>query len=181
VLPEIHSILLSIDSMELNSLKTTLVDLHKKVSSILIQIPSEHFQKEKSSLLDALMKLSKSEFSEDEMEWRIENNLDAKINSLNERSQELIYFAVKEVFRNIIKYAKIKDKKLFIIIEMKSNLEYLYISIQDNGGKIDLINNKSGAGQGLAIHSALLATIGGNLQRDTIAGKSSTVRIKVPF
>ncbi len=63
-------------------------------------------------------------------------------------------------------------------LDWKEGLEIL---IQDNGVGLAQVNGtQAGSGQGLALHSTLLAVIGGSLSVESQPGEYTRVRIYLP-
>ncbi len=95
--------------------------------------------------LIAFIRRNASEFFEEQnikLDWKQEDISD-KLNITGE-SRRNIHLSMKEVFHNIVKHAKASQ----VQIQVYWKLDFLYISIKDNGIGIDL-SNKPEAGNGL--------------------------------
>jgi signal transduction histidine kinase len=95
---------------------------------------------------------------------------------------EVIYYAAREVVRNAARHARPAGSDLSLRLETLLNWNKgLEILIQDNGGGLDNTNvTQTGSGQGLALHSTLLAVIGGSLSVESEVGAYTRVRIYLP-
>jgi two-component sensor histidine kinase len=57
----------------------------------------------------------------------------------------------------------------------------LALTIEDNGGGLkESGDNQSGSGQGLSLHSTLMAVVGGSLAVESTPGVSTRVVLRLP-
>jgi signal transduction histidine kinase len=86
---------------------------------------------------------------------------------------QVLYYAVREAVRNAARYGRGEtlDRSLHLSLRAQAKAEGLSISVEDDG--IGLVNlqehtRNGGAGHGLALHSTLLAVLGGTLAVETL-------------
>lgn len=181
ILPEIHSIMIGIDSMKdiekRNDLLSSLSGLHKKISNLLKLIPLHPTNLIPTNFISEIKILVKSELADTDVAYNISEEAEKKLEFLEPVALEVTYYAIRELLRNISRYAKSPHRQLKVSISFyfeKSNLE---LSIEDNGDGFKATGEGKGAGQGLVLHSTMMAVIGGALIRESIAGESTKIRL----
>lgn len=118
------------------------------------------------------------------VEWIVPPDVDAQARSLPPVVAETLFHAAREAIRNAARYGKGSDpqRALDLCIRMAWS-EGLQIAIEDNGtgvqGKPQADALRSG--QGLALHSAMLALVGGTLSVQSNDGQGTRVLLSAPF
>jgi signal transduction histidine kinase len=99
---------------------------------------------------------------------------------------EVLFYAAREAIKNSARYGRAaQGKPLELGIRVNSQ-EGLRMVIEDNGTGVDpriepvQAHHRGGSGQGLAIHSTLLAVIGGSLSLDSEPGRYTRVILALP-
>jgi signal transduction histidine kinase len=54
------------------------------------------------------------------------------------------------------------------------------VSVEDSGVGLTAVSPNNGSGQGLAIHSTMMAVIGGTLTTDSVPGQYTRVSLTLP-
>ncbi len=189
VLPRLHTVLLSLSAADPEAEKsealTMLADVHRQISDLLRDLPAAAAPELRQlGLVGALRRVAEDELRQafDEVSWQATPQALQAAEALQPMQAEVVYYAAREVVRNAALHARPVESdsslKLEVRLECKDGLE---IWIADNG--VGLGNDrltKSGSGQGLALHSTLLAVIGGSLTVESEAGKYTRVRIHLP-
>jgi len=189
VLPRLHAVLLDLSASESQGTSSeplqALSDIHRQIADLLHDIPASGApQLKRYGLLEAIRRVTNEEFGSafDQVDWQIEEGLASLMASMPDIQAEVIYHAVREVIRNAARHAHpVQDHTrlcLQIGICWKDGLEIL---IEDNGaGMPSTKGEDAGSGQGLALHSTLLAVIGGSLAVESKAGEFTRIRLFAP-
>lgn len=181
ILPEIHSIMIEIDSMTNELAKKNLInslsDLHKKISNLLKLIPLHPTNLNHTNFIIEIKNLVKSELGGESVQYQIQEEAEKKLELLESIALEVIYYAVRELLRNISRYARSPDRALEVQINLILENGNLELWIEDNGKGYEESKEQKGAGQGLLLHSTLMAVIGGALIKETHIGESTKVRL----
>jgi len=105
--------------------------------------------------------------------------------------QETVYYAVREAVRNAARHGRGADARRSLHLDIAIAVgERLVIVIADDG--VGLANDRdpaepgdgllpAGAQGGLALHSTLIAIIGGRLTVDSAAGRGTRVTVELGF
>ena len=105
--------------------------------------------------------------------------------------QETVYYAVREAVRNAARHGRGADARRSLHLDIAIAVgERLVIVIADDG--VGLVNDRdpaepgdglvpAGAQGGLALHSTLIAIIGGRLTVDSAAGRGTKVTVELGF
>ena len=189
VLPRLHTILLSLSAADPNGEKSEAVEqlagVHRQISDLLRDLPAAAAPELRGlGLAEALRRVAEDELRPafDEVSWLATAEASRAASELQPMQAEVLYYAAREVVRNAALHARPAEGdltlRLDVRLEWKGGIEIL---IEDNGvGLGNTSLSKSGSGQGLALHSTLLAVIGGSLTVESEAGKYTRVRIALP-
>ncbi|AOP35598.1 histidine kinase [Leptospira tipperaryensis] len=182
ILPDIHSSILELSQVEKNPAIgeqiQVLTNLHKKVSGFLRELPDTSLEIQRLGLIDALIRLTGSEFEISWFEWSYDPMLKVNFPITKPEILEILFYACRESIRNAIRYSG------------EGNEKKVSISFQEKEGILIRIKNKiskkepeliESAGQGLKIHSALLKVFGGFLTLEFPNSTDAIVEIYLPF
>jgi signal transduction histidine kinase len=135
-------------------------------------------------LVDALHWITQSELKGafDQVSWQISSDARRESAELPPLTAEVLFYAAREAMRNAARHARHPQSDealhLRVVIEWREGLD---ICIEDNGvGIEEPLESQGAGGQGLALHSTMLAIIGGALSVESVPGASTLVRIKLP-
>ncbi|MFN2187773.1 MAG: sensor histidine kinase [Candidatus Promineifilaceae bacterium] len=193
ILPELQTTLLAIGSRASAAsdegaydVAGALAETHKKISSLLSQMPAATtVELEKAGLVRALQRSVKGEFSQafDEISWNIEPEAAEVAEQLPPVAAEVLYYAVREAVRNAAVHGrKIESDDPFCLwLTAKSGKE-LSIAVEDNGSGLNpALVADGGGGQGIALHSTMMAVVGGTLEIESAAGQFTRVTLSLPI
>ena len=164
VLPDIHGLILEKLSrnaqLSVEKEVETLKALHHRVAGLLQDMPGYDNSLGSGGLLAALQRIGNS--------YGLQIDLQAQEPSLSDSEREMVFYALREVLRNATRYA---NGSVQILPQSSTNrMDWLIVQDGDviapgmaRAGAMEL-EEQSGAGQGLSIHSALLLLSGGGLE-----------------
>ncbi|MBL1134064.1 MAG: hypothetical protein HND46_02005 [Chloroflexi bacterium] len=184
ILPTIHLAALQTSAAarttpNLRPLLQTLTDIHGQIAELIHSAlqpppiaPTAHF-------VEGLRSIIEHEFTGvfAEIRWRV----DGTPSKLKEDTQEILIHAVREVVRNAAIHGQ-RDAKVCLDIHIIA-AGRLCVEVTDNGvGPQHLSGNSTeGSGNGLALHSTLLAIVGGELALEPVVSGGTRVSITVPI
>ena len=191
VLPRLHTTLLALSSESTRSTAQeealkSLSDVHHQVAALLRDLPTVAVPEiARLGLLSALHQMVEEEFPSafEQVNWQVEPQAEAQAAALSPLTGEVLFYAAREAIRNAARHARPPGSytplTLSIAITCQNGLQ---IAIQDDG--IGIIESaptqQAGTGQGLAIHSTLMAVVGGSLAVESAPGKWTRVTLHLP-
>ena len=191
ILPRLHTALLLLNdptampSPNREEALSLLTDLHRQISNLLHDLPAaQPPEVTRLGLVAALHSLVQVDMAGlfDEVIWQADSEVEALAKNLDPLTCEVVFFAAREAIRNVSRHARVPsaDRRLVLKIHLEWRLG-LEISIQDNGPGMRLSQAESGPqGHGLALHSTLLAVIGGSLSIASAPGEFTCVTLFIP-
>jgi signal transduction histidine kinase len=189
VLPQLHAAMLTLTSgstIQQNQQAEAvelLGDVHRQVSNLLRDLPVAISPEiTRLGLAGALRWVVDQEMKGafDQVAWNIDPQAEHLAGSLQPLATEVAFHASREALRNAARHARPgrSTEPLRLCIRMSTQPDGLEIRIEDNGvGLSNLATSGSGSGAGLALHSSLLAIVGGSLEIDSEWGEYTCVRI----
>ncbi|MCA9979111.1 MAG: hypothetical protein KC413_25290, partial [Anaerolineales bacterium] len=109
----------------------------------------------------------------DAVTWHVSPDAETHVETIPTLTAEVIFYAAREAVRNAAKYGRgEEDFCLQIQINWQDGLE---IIIEDNGIGLGTAAPNSGSGHGLALHSTMMAVIGGELSINSLPGQYTRV------
>ena len=182
VLPLIHTAMLSLASgATTEAAIQQLSAAHQEVSNLLRALPPTVApQIARLGLLDALKRMVAVEFSAafDEVTWHCDEGVEAQAARVIPLAAETLYCAAREAVRNAAKYARQLDRPAGLCLTLAAHVadHQFQLAIADNGSGLP---QTPGNGQGLALHSTLMAVVGGSLVLEMNAGQGTRVVLTV--
>ncbi len=184
VLPRLHAAMLSLNGQN-NSVEALalLGDAHHQISELLRAMPSARAPEvARLGLLGALRQTLDDDLGQafDSVTWHIASEVEANVLALPALSAEVLFYAARETIRNAARYGRpdsIAPLHLTITAAWRAGLS---LSIEDDGAGVGTTTSPGGSGQGLALHSTLLAVVGGTLTVESEAGMGTRVVLVVP-
>lgn len=187
VLPRLHSALLNLNN-DAESASTSLTEAHRQISNLLRELPTATAPAiSRLGLIGSLEQVLNSELHNafDRISWDIAPEVKDAIQALPTLTVEVTFYAAREAIRNAAHHARGSGNKS--PLELKLTLTqthhkggYLELHIEDNGVGLENSSQTSGSGSGLALHSAMLAVVGGTLSIESEAGVATRVRVTLP-
>ncbi len=186
VLPRLHAALLALGASGAalapgeDDPQALLIAAHRQLSGLLRDLPSATTPAAvRLGLGEALRQVIQDEFKGafDQVSWQITPAAEARAGQLSPVQAEVIFYAAREAIRNAARHARARH--LSLALQGDDPLE---VWIRDNGvGMGATADGEKPAGHGLALHSTLLAVLGGSLAIEPSAAWSTQVVIRLPL
>ncbi len=189
-LPALHAAVLSLSRQpteaDLRQTIAALTDAHRQISDLLhaptaagAEMPAA------ADLAGALQTMVAEEFADafDSVRWQVAEVLPA----LDPLAQEVIFFAVREAVRNAALHGRgqTPNRPLNLWVAVQSD-QGLSITVRDDGVGLRYTDARpegdlaAGSGGGLALHSTMMAVLGGSLVVEALAEAGTQVTIALP-
>ncbi|MEJ2348272.1 MAG: ATP-binding protein [Anaerolineales bacterium] len=206
VLPMVHTSLLNLTGPENEQGKvipesvSLLEEIHHLLSDLLRATPATSpVEVGRLGCVGALRRAIEVEMQGwfDEVTWEIQAEGERKLEAIPAVVAEVLFFASREAMRNAARHGRRKDgaKKLCLWIGLKYQ-NGLVMTIEDNGAGFAMDEEENlgpsslthepagssdgGSGQGLALHSTMMAVIGGFLSVESAQGQYTRVTLELP-
>ena len=158
---------------------------HRQISDLLRQMPvTTMLELERLGLVKAIQKTVEAEYAQafDEINWHIEPDAAQKAEALSPLAAEVLFYAVREAIRNAAIHGRDPEsKELFCLWLTLGAREGLEVKVEDNGIGLSPVNlTPQGNGQGLALHSTMMAIVGGTLATESLPGQYSRIILSLP-
>lgn len=191
ILPNLHAAMLALSSRPdgPDGLTGEVLDqlgrVHRQISDLLRQgAAAVTPELNRLGLIDALRRVAAEELNGafDEVAWQVETEGQERTRALPALVAEVLYYAAREAMRNTARYGRDPaSPNPFCLAVTVSGRNGLEIRVEDNGiGLSAPAPSQNGAGQGLALHSAMLAVVGGSLAVDSRPGAYTRVSLTLP-
>jgi len=203
ILPQVHASMLELVShgdalIEVETTLGLLESIHQKLSSLLVSMPAAAVPEvEEYGLVGALRKLLESNMATafDQIDFYIEPEIDYKTRDLPPMVAEVIYSAVREGVRNAARYGRGMNDRSRLCLNICISTgpgDCLRITLEDNGVGIENGLSKTersstpddlaieSSGQGLSLHTTLMAIIGGSLSVSSRPGQYTRLSLDLP-
>jgi signal transduction histidine kinase len=173
VLPELHTAILYLSGAACNDpnvkeVVDTLSAAHHRISDLLREtaagVPARLAQ---SGLIAALRSLLDGDLAGEfqRVIWQIDPAAAEKVCQAPTSVTEVVYFAARELVRNAARYGRgNQPRPLRLAISLETAGERLRLGVADDGVGLSDQPSPVGAGNGLRIHSAMLAAVGASLE-----------------
>jgi signal transduction histidine kinase len=184
VLPRLHAAMLSLngtpDSAEALGL---LGDAHHQISELLRAMPSARAPEvARLGLLAALRQMVDDDLGRafDAVTWQIEPEAEAQARLIPTLTAEVLFYAAREAIRNAARHGRPDPGGPLHLTLAATWREGLSLLIEDDGAGLGTASSPGGSGQGLALHSTLLAVVGGTLAVESEPGRYTRVSLRLP-
>jgi signal transduction histidine kinase len=188
VLPQLHAALLHLNSLECSSAAAGLLaDAHRQLAGLLRALPAGREPVVAGlGLIDALRRLASGEFARafDEVDWGVDPKAEAAAQGLPPLAAEVLFYAAREAMRNAARHGRGGSEGAALSLRISADWEAncLRLVVEDNG--VGLAGQGGGerenGGQGLALHSTLLAVVGGTLSVESEPAHFTRVVLRMP-
>jgi signal transduction histidine kinase len=137
-------------------------------------------------LIPALKKALEGELSGafDAVTWNVDEEAEAEAQQIPALTAEVLYYAAREAMRNAAVYGRHAQRPLHLCVKITWRGEPhggLAIAVEDNGVGLERTDGSSaGSGHGLALHSTMMAVIGGSLTVESAPDQFTRVRLTLP-
>ena len=190
VLQQLHAAMLRMDTASGKSSPGTqealemLTDVHAQISGLLRVMPGIAAPKiSPQGLVAALRKLMADEMRSafEHVVWNIPQDLEQKTAELSRLEAEVLYYAAREAIRNAALHARLQEGEnaLTLTIGLLPENRFTLV-VEDDGIGIQAQRQQPDGGQGLALHSTMMAVIGGELDVESEPGTFTRVILRLP-
>ena len=191
ILPRIHTAIISLSaartepSSEYDAAVDQLGQAHREISNLLREMPGGAIPElARVGPIGALRHFIEKEMDGafDSVDWNVGEEAAAAMKALPSLAAEVLFYAAREAIRNASRYGRPsgdrRPLKLSIVAACREGIE---LTIEDNGVGVQVGRaSEGGSGQGLALHSTMMAVIGGALAMDSVAGQSTRILLSLP-
>ncbi len=190
VLPQIHTTMLAISAgqQQTPAIVAQLTELHRQIADILHTLPSASAKDVTTKgLLGALHTFVDHDLrgSFETVCWEIPPAAEALFAALPPLSAEVLYGAAREAIRNAAKHAAGPDAATPIHLRISAAYGTdLCLQVEDDGvGCAVSSPSQAGSGHGIALHSTLMAVIGGAWETESQPGGYTrvTLALNAPY
>jgi signal transduction histidine kinase len=199
VLPQLHAAMLGLSSGERqpdsgsSDAVALLGDVHRQISDLLREMPATAAPEvARLGLIGALRGAVAEEFESafDSIAWQIQPEAERVAGTLPPLTAEVLWYAAREGIRNAARYGRGGDpsRSLHLRIEVsgcglseKAGPGGLEVCIEDDGvGLRPERGTAGGSGQGLALHSTMMAVLGGSLIVESVPDANTRMILSLP-
>lgn len=191
VLPRLHTTMLKLSAVRTDTAEVVpqavaqLADIHNQIAKLLHAMPAAIAPEvAQLGLIGALRRVVSSELGSafDGVTWQIAPEAERLTHSIPALTAEVIFFAARESIRNAARYGRngnsARALHLVVSVDCHNGLE---ITIEDDGVGFGATSVASeGSGQGLALHSTMMAVIGGTLTVESVPAAYTRVTLALP-
>lgn len=191
VLPRLHTAMLALSSQPGANgsappdALALLGEVHRQLSDLLREMPTTTAPEvARLGLVGALRQAVDREFGGafDDIEWQVEPEAASEAQRIPSLTSEVLFYAAREAIRNAGHYGRNGDvsRPLHLRVAMvwRDGLE---IVVEDDGVGLGTVSRTNGgSGQGLALHSTMMAVVGGSLSTESVPGKYTRVLLSLP-
>lgn len=184
VLPHLHAALLSLSTSpaEHHDAIEALSSAHRQIADLLRDLPIVTAPDVyRLGLIAALKKTIVNEFSSafEKVIWEMSDGVAHSLEQLSPLVSEVVYFAAREAIRNATRHGRVLPILKIAANQRDQELEFV---IEDNGAQnLDKQQKEPSSGQGLVLHSTMMAVIGGELSFEQAAEQTARVVLRVPL
>jgi signal transduction histidine kinase len=199
VLPQLHAALLLLNGLphvlpitqqeDTQEALTALAEAHAKIANLLQDLPPVAAPElARQGLGEGLRHLVEVEGKVhfEQVAWQVSPAAEERLRLLPPVAAEVVFYAAREAVRNAARHGRGGDpaRPLSLVV----NLDWqdgLWVMIEDNGvglpqGEAAGQASAESNGQGLALHSTLMAVLGGSLTIESAAGSFTRVILFLP-
>ena len=196
ILPDLHAALISLGGSDQNEeLLTLLSGTHRQISDLLHELPAATAPEvQRLGLLEALRRTVEGEYAAafDAVQWQVQEGIVDRVQNVPDLAAGVIFYAAREAVRNAARHGRKQDSEEPFILTINAvqpskqdeilfyrgeeEQQELQIVVTDNGrGLTEPAAPAPGSGQGLALHSTMMAIIGGVLSISSVPGEQTRV------
>lgn len=188
VLPQIHTAIL--EHAEGAQLQAQLVRVHKQISDLLHDLPpAAGPELERHGPIGALRRAIASELPDafDAVGWQVSPEAERAASSLDPLRAETLYYAAREAVRNAARHGRGDDQRRPLRLRVSALCHVVpgappvvELAVEDDGVGVTSARPATGAGAGLALHSTILAILGGSLEVSSPSGGPTRITVRLP-
>lgn len=188
ILPRLHTAMLTMSAAaETPGMQEGLQQLgevHREISDLLRAMPSALPEVASLGLLGALRRVVQHESSGafDALEWQVSPAAERRAAALPALAAEVAFYAAREAVRNAAHYGRGGEASRALHLRISADTaDGLRLLIADDGIGVGMAMAAShGSGQGLVLHSTMMAVIGGALAVESAPGQYTRIILTLP-
>lgn len=186
ILPQVHAALLALGNHGATTETANLLTgVHHQLADLLREMPARGTPPVVAQgLLSALRQLLADELHSafDAVTWEIDESAAERLLALPPLTIEVLFYATREAIRNAARYGRGAEADRPLHLRISANTDSgLILKIEDNGvGLQSVKQNQGGSQQGVALHSTMLAIVGGTLSLQSRPSESTCVTLQLP-
>ncbi len=185
VLPRLHTAILSLSGASPDDAAVAqLAAVHRQISDLLRDLPAQAAPElAHTHLLDALRQVVEGELAGafDQVTWQIDPEAGTRAAGLPPRIAEVLFYAARELVRNAARHGRgDAGRPLHLNVTVVWH-DGLSLCIEDDGAGLGAPRRGTGgSGQGLALHSTMMAVVGGSLAVESLENGHTRVSLRLP-
>jgi signal transduction histidine kinase len=191
VLPRLHAAMLTLSGAQAGATDAVpetvalLADIHHQIADLLHAMPATTAPNvARLGVIGTLRQAVDGELGSafDQVTWQIAPEAEQRAQTIPAFSAEVIFGAAREAIRNAARYGRNGDARrplhLTIAVTWRGGLQ---ITIEDDGVGLGAADQPGqGSGQGLALHSTMMAVIGGTLAIESAPQAYTRIILTLP-
>jgi signal transduction histidine kinase len=184
VLPRLHAAMLTLTEESHTDTVEALADAHRQISDLLRDMPTATAPEvARLGLFGALRQTVDEEFKRafDSVAWEVASGAEKKARAIPTLIAEVLFYAAREAVRNAARHGRGESNEplnLRIEAAWENGLE---LTIEDDGVGVERAGSPpETSGHGLALHSTMMAVVGGTLAVESAPGAYTRVTLKLP-
>jgi len=191
VLPLLHTAMLSLSNEQANLDKgfagaiSQLADAHRQISDLLREMPTTAAPEvARLGLVGALRQAVDDELGSafDGVTWQVEPEAERQAQAIPSLTAEVLFYATREAIRNAGRHGRDEEtaRPLHLCVKLAWR-DGLEVMVEDDGVGLGTAGpSATGSGQGLALHSTMMAVVGGTLAVESQPGAYTRVSLTLP-
>jgi len=192
VLPKLHAVMLTLSGLPesasadaADGAVSLLADAHHQIADLLRDLPAaQRPDRARGGVIAGLRRVVDGELSGafDAVRWEISPDAEDRLSELPQTATEVLYFAAREAARNAARYGRdTTTSRPFTLAVSADADKALVLRVLDDGVGIRPEQEVAeGTGQGLALHTTMMAVIGGSLEVESAPGYGTRVTLTLP-
>ncbi len=186
ILPRLHAVMLSLNGEGANTQEALdlLTETHRQIAGLLHALPAARPSTVATEgVFGALRQVVERDFADafEEVQWEIAAEAEAMAAQLPAVAAEVIFGATREAIRNAARYGRGADARRPLHLTIAATCDGgLRIAVEDDGVGMAAATLSHGSGQGLALHSTMMAVLGGTLITEQAPDTGTRVIISLP-
>jgi signal transduction histidine kinase len=188
VLPRLHAAMLTLSASGTDETHgeavESLADTHRRIADLLHDMPTAAAPEvARLGLIDALRQAVDEEFGGafDSVAWKVSSAAEKRAHDIASLTAEVLFYAAREAVRNAARHGRGEDgDPLHLQIDATWDDGFEIVIADDGVGLGTEAHTDEGAGRGLALHSTMMAVVGGTLAVESAPGKYTRVTLRLP-
>jgi len=186
VLPRLHAAMLALNAGDdRQQVVAELGVLHRDLAALVREMPGTAAPEvgEGVGLVGALRRLVQEEYAGafDGVTWDVDPQAQERADALPPIASEVLFGAAREAVRNAARHGRglepSRPLRLHLTLRRRAGLELV---VEDDGVGLAARSEGAPAGQGVALHSTLMAVIGGAWSAESAPGRFTRVTLSLP-